>query len=230
MKRLGTVRLVKGGKRYEILVDLDKAWKYRSGEKIDVKEIIEGEFVYYDIRQGLKASESDLKKVFGTDDVYKVAERIIKEGEIQLTADQRRELIEQKKRQIIEFLARNTIDPRTALPHPPKRIELALDQARIGIDPFKPVEEQIDDVIKALQTILPLKMAKAVLGIIIPAKYVGKAYGPISKLGKILKSNYLSDGSWSIEIEIPAGIQENVINQVNSLTKGEGEVRVISKG
>jgi len=230
VKKLGTVRLVKGGKRFEILVHLDKAWKYRSGEKIDIREILEGEFIYSDIKQGLKASETELRKMFGTDDVYKIAERILKEGEIQLTAEQRRELVEKKRRQIIEFLSRNAIDPRTGLPHPPKRIELALEQARVGVDPFKPVEEQIDGIIKSLQRTLPLKIAKVVLGITIPAKYVGRAYGTISKLGKIIRSSYLSDGSWSVEIEIPAGIQESVIGQVNSLTKGEGEVKVVSKG
>ena len=225
-KRGALARLSIGGKRYEILVDPELAWALKSGErKVDVREVLLGEYVYYDARKGLKASETELEQVFGTDDVYKIAERIIKEGEVQLTAEQRRELIEAKRRQIVEFLSKNCVDPRTGLPHPPKRIELALEEARIGIDPFKPVEAQIADVIKALSPILPLKMARVVMAIRIPAQYVGKAYGPLSKMGKILRSNYLSDGSWSLELEVPAGLQGAVVETVARITRGTGEAR-----
>ena len=102
-KRGALARLSIGGKRYEILVDPELAWALKSGEReVDVREVLLGEYVYYDARKGLKASETELEQVFGTDDVYKIAERIIKEGEVQLTAEQRRELIEAKRRQIDE--------------------------------------------------------------------------------------------------------------------------------
>jgi len=229
-KRLGVARLQRMGKRFEIIVDVEKAWALRSGEKkYDIREVVEGEFVYYDVRQGTKASEADLAKVFGTSDFYKVAERIILEGDLHLTAEQRREMVEAKKKQIVEFLSKNTVDPRTGLPHPPRRIELALEQARVGIDPLKPVEAQINDVIRALQPVLPLKIARALLGIKIPPQYVGKAYGVLTRMGKVVKSNYLSDGTWVLELEVPAGIQESVIEQVNRLTRGSGEVRVIGR-
>ncbi len=226
-KKITVARLEKYGKRFEILVNVDKAWRYRNGEKIDIYEILEGEFIYYDVRQGLKASESDLRKVFGTDDVYRVAELILKEGELLLTSEQRKELIEAKKRQIIDFLARNTIDPRTGLPHPPKRIELAMQEARIGIDPLKPIEVQINTVIKALRPILPLKIAKSIVAVKIPPKYIGRVYGPLSKLGKIIRDTYLSDGTWIAELEIPAGMQEILVNRVNEVTRGKGEVKIL---
>ncbi|MEM2794282.1 MAG: ribosome assembly factor SBDS, partial [Thermofilaceae archaeon] len=132
-KRLGVARLAKGGKRFEVVVDVEKAWQIKNGVNIDVHEVVESPHVYYDVRKGLKASPDDLTKLFNTDDVYRVAEVIIKQGELQLTAEQRRELVETKKRQIIDFIARNAVDPRTGLPHPPKRIELALEEAEISV-------------------------------------------------------------------------------------------------
>lgn len=221
-------RLKVKDKKFEVIVDPDKAWLFKKGEqKVDIHEVLLGEFIYYDARRGLKASEMELKQIFKTDDAYEIAKHIVKRGELQLTAEQRREMIETKKRQIVEFISRNCIDPRTGLPHPPKRIELAIENAKVSIDPFKPVEVQVNEVIKALARILPLKIAKALVAVKIPPQYVGKAYGVLPKIGKIIRSNYLSDGSWSVELEIPAGLQRTLVEEVAKMTKGKGEVRII---
>lgn len=222
-------RLARGKLRFEIIVDAEKAWKYRSGKKIDIYEIVEGDVIYTDARKGLKASEEDIKRIFGTTDFYKVAERILKEGELQLTAEQRRELIESKKKQIIEYIARNCVDARTGLPIPLKRIELALEKVKVGIDPFKPVEVQVTEVLKELRKVLPLKMEKVLVGIKIPPQYIGRVQGYILKVGKLVRSEYQSDGTWIVEIEIPAGIQTSLIDKIASLTKGSAEVKIISK-
>ena len=226
-RKQAIARLKVRDKKFEVIVDPDKAWLFKKGEQVDIHELLLGEFVYYDARRGLKASETELKQIFKTDDVYEIAKHIVKRGELQLTAEQRREMIEAKKRQIVEFISRNCIDPRTGLPHPPKRIELAIENAKVSIDPFKPVEVQVNEVIKALARILPLKIAKALVAVKIPPQYVGKAYGVLSKIGKIIRSNYLSDGSWSVELEIPAGLQGTLVEEVAKMTKGKGEVRII---
>ncbi len=227
-RKQAIARLKVRDKKFEVIVDPDKAWLFKKGEQeVDIHEVLLGEFIYYDARRGLKASETELKQIFKTDDVYEIAIHIVKRGELQLTAEQRREMIEAKKRQIVEFISRNCIDPRTGLPHPPKRIELAIENAKVSIDPFKPVEVQVNEVIKALARILPLKIAKALVAVKIPPQYVGKAYGVLSKIGKIIRSNYLSDGSWSVELEIPAGLQGTLVEEVAKMTKGKGEVRII---
>jgi len=227
---LAIARLTKGGKRFEVVVDVDKAWRLREGEKVDIREVVESPHVYYDARKGLKASPEDLRALFGTDDVIRVAEIIIRQGELQLTAEQRRELIEMKKRQIIEFLSRNAVDPRTNAPIPPKRIEIALEEVGFPIDPFRPVEVQVQEAIKALSKVLPLKIAKSLVAVRIPPQYAGKAYGLLSKMGKVVRSEYASDGALIAELEVPAGLVEGLIAQVNALTKGEGEVRILKVG
>jgi len=159
--------------------------------------------------------------------VYKVAEEILRRGEIQITAEQRRALIEAKKKKIIDFISRNCIDPRTKLPHPPKRIELAMEQLRIGIDPFKDVEKQALQVIKALSRVLPIKIAKAIVRVKIPAPYSGRAYSVLAGLGEVKRVTWLSDGSLFMELEIPAGMQQTLIDKVNAISKGTGEVKVV---
>jgi len=224
-KREIIARLTVKNKNFEILVYDDKVWKYKEGRINDIREVLVGDIVYTNLRKGEKASQEELRKNFGTTDIYTIADEILKRGEIQITSEQRKKMIEEKKKRIIDFISKNCIDPRTKLPHPPLRIELALKQAKIGIDPFKPIEQQINSIIKELQKILPLKISKIIMGIVIPPQYVGKAYSYIYSSGKILRSNYLSDGSWSIELELPAGLQGKVIEDLNKLTKGNVRIR-----
>ena len=160
------------GHRFEILVKPELALKFKEGKKVDIDEVLVGDFVYRDVKRGLKASPESLKKIFGTDDIRKVAEEILRHGEIQLTAEQRRKIIESKKKQIINLIAKNAIDPKTKLPIPPKRIELALEQARIHIDIYKSPESQLESIVSKLSRILPIKIAKAYIAVRIPPQYL----------------------------------------------------------
>ena len=226
-RKVGIVKYDAKGEHFEILVDPDLALEFKLGKQISIDKILISDTVYKDAKKGLRASESALKKVFGTTDIKKIAEIMIKYGELPLTAEQRKRLIEQKKKQIIEWISRNCVDTRTKTPIPPQRVELALEQAQVAIDPFKSVEEQINNIIKALQKVLPLKVAVAVIDMTIPPQYASKVRNVLAKMGKVLKENYLSDGSLNLQIEVPVGLQEVVIGKLNELTKGEAVVNKV---
>ncbi len=220
-------RLESHGKRFEIIVDPDKAFQYRETGKPSMSEVLKGEFIYKDARKGLKASPEDVRRVFGTDDVEKVAEIILKKGELQLTTEQRRRMIESKRRMIVNYISRNAIDPKTRLPIPPSRIEKAMEEARVGIDLYKPVEEQALAIVKAISRLMPIKIARILLQVIIPPAYAGRAYQQVLHLGVARKTDWRSDGSLYVELEIPAGMQNTVIDKLNKLTKGEVIVKVV---
>jgi len=167
-------RYKKGGKKFEVLVDPDKALEYKLGRRKDFTNVLVFDEVYTDANKGLRASKSDLMSIFGTTDVEKIAEKIVREGELQIRADQRKRLIEEKKRQIIDYISRYCVDARTSAPIPPLRIETALEEAGVRIDPFKPVEEQINQVISDLSKYIPIKKQISILSIKIPPAYVGK--------------------------------------------------------
>ncbi len=223
-------RITIKGKHFEILVDPELAFKLKEGEKVPLENVVISDYVYKDARKGLKASPEELREVFGTDDIYKIAEEIIKKGELQLTTEQRRALLEMKKKQIVMYIAKSAIDPRTRSPIPPSRIEKALEEARVAIDLYKSVEEQVPQVIKAISRILPIKLAKALLQVHVPSQYAGRVASQITKMGEVKKSNWLADGSLIVELEIPAGMQSEVIDKLNSLTKGNVVVKVLSVG
>lgn len=219
-------RLVIRGEHFEAMVDPDLAWQLKSGKEVDFKELLVSEIIYKDASKGLKASEESVKKSFGTDDVKVVAAAIIKKGELQLTTEQRREMIENKRKQIVNFISRNCIDPKSGLPHPPQRIENAMANVRLSIDPFKPVEEQAQDVIKALRVELPLKVSQVVARLSVPASHAKRVYAAVSKMGVVSRSEWLADGSWRGEMVLPAGIQQSFVDRVNEITRGNCNVDI----
>lgn len=218
------------GHRFEILVDPDRALELKSGKSISIDDVLISDIIYKDAKKGLKASPESMKEVFGTDDPRTVALEIIKRGEVQLTAEQRRKLIEEKKAQIINLIAKNVVDPKTKLPIPLKRIELALEQSRVSIDPFKPAEQQFEEIVSQLARIIPIKIAKAYVVVRIPPDYASRSMKTLQTMGTVKKSRWLNDGSLELELEIPAGMQQELIDKVNALTRGSGEVKIMNVG
>lgn len=217
-------RIEKRGATFEILVNPDKALKYRMGEKVPVSKIVVYEEVYKDARKGTRASEEELRKAFGTTDFMKIAETILREGVVQVTAEQRRRLIDDKRRQIIEFISKNAVDPRTNMPHPPQRIELAMEEVGVVIDPFQDAKEQAMKVIEKLRPVLPLKIGMMRLKIRLPGDVVGKVYGLVRTMGKITREEWGKDGSWISIVEIPTGLHLDLIDRLNKLVGGRVEI------
>ena len=214
------------GQRFEILVRPDPAFRFKEGEKVDIDEILWTDTVYRDARKGLKASPESVRKAFGTLDVKTIAERILREGKIQLTEEQRKKLIEAKKRQIITYIARNAIDPKTGKPIPETRIEAAFEQLRIGVDPFRDAESQAVEAVKKIARILPIKLAKALVRVEIPPTYAGRLYRELQRIGNLIKSDWRHDGTLVAELEIPAGSQVEVVNRIQSLARGQARIDV----
>ena len=172
-------RFEKGGSRYEILVDPDLVAQWKENpENVDFEEMLATDEVWSDARAGDRPTAEALQNIFGTSDLVPCVERILRDGSIQLTTMQRKKMVENKRKQIINAIATTATDPKTRSPHPPIRIEHALDEARFSVDPFKRVEEQIKDAIKVLKPLIPLSFENARLAF----RVSGKHYGPVSQL------------------------------------------------
>lgn len=219
-------RMTKENEHFEVLVKPQKALDYRMGKIAGITEVLAAETIFSDANKGTKVSEEALQKAFGTTDALKIAEMILAKGTLQLTTEQRRKMIEDKRKQIIDFIARQSVDPKTNLPHPPTRIEKAMEQIRYSIEPFKPVEEQAKEMIKLLRTILPLKMEQVTVGVTIPAEYSARAYGAIKVFGTIKREEWRANGSWYGVLEMPAGMYAPFLNKLGEVTKGNGEARI----
>jgi ribosome maturation protein SDO1 len=221
-------RYTKENNHFEVLVKPNKALDYRNGKIAGITEVLAAETIFSDANKGTRSPEDDLKKAFGTIDPLKIADVIIKKGQLQLTTEQRRKMVDDKRKQIIDYISRQAVDPKTNLPHPPMRIENAMEQIRYPIDPYKSIEEQARDIIKLLRPILPLKIEQISVGTHVPAQYAQRAYGSIKTFGTIKREEWRSDGSWYGVLEMPAGSYASFINKLGDVTKGNGEAKIIS--
>jgi ribosome maturation protein SDO1 len=222
-----TVKLTIAGEHYEILVNPDSALSYKQGRNVEPSAVIVTDEVYSDARKGLRASSEKLKVHFGTDDHAKAALEILKRGELNLTQEQRKRLTDEKRKAIVAAISKNFVDPRTLLPHPPLRIEQAMQEARVNVDPFQDPNEQMKTIVEGLRTILPLKSEKVRLAVRVSAQYSGQAIGVLKNFGEIIKEDWLADGTLSAIVEIPAGGQPGLLDRLGSTTKGAAQVTVV---
>ena len=222
-------RLKKGGKTFEFAVDADLAIDFRNGKDIPISEIVKSEKIFSDVKKGEIAVESDLSELFGSHDFAKIAPVILKEGAIQLTAEHRALLRDVKRKKIVDMIARNAMDPKTKRPHPPARIENAMEEAKVKIDEFKGAEDQLDDIVKKLRTNIPISMDLKKLEIIIPAKYAGKAAGIVHQFAKPKQETWDNDGAYTCVIEIPAGLEADFYDRLKHATEGYMESHTLDK-
>ncbi len=215
-----------GKKIFEVLVDPEKVDAIKSGTDTDMGDVLAAEDIFEDASKGEKATESDLKTVFSTTAVAEIAKRIIKEGEVQLTTEQRRKRVEEKRKMVIDQISRISINPQTDTPHPPGRIEIAMKEAKVHIDPFKTVDELVSETVKAIRPKIPIKIEETGIAIKIPAAYTGGVY-EIKKKYKVSKEEWQGDGSYIALLKVPAGMRDDVFSFLNLITKGDVETKIV---
>jgi len=226
-ERYTIARITHDGEHFEILTKPERALSYRLGKTSSISEVLVSDTIFTDAGKGLRASEEKLQEVFGTTDSLKIAGVILKKGTLQLTTEQRKQLVEEKRRQIVSFISRECIDPKTNLPHPPLRIEQAMKQIRLSIDPSKGVEEQTKEIIKLLRPIIPLKMEKISVAVHIPPEHSSKVYGTVKGFGTIKRDQWQADGSWSAIVEMSAGLYGPFLDKLGKMTRGNLEAKMV---
>ena len=219
------VRLTLEGDKFEILVKPDPALEYKTGKRSDFSSVLVSDDVYSDANKGSRASAEKLSKHFKTTDLTEIAKQILARGELNLTTDQRRKMVEEKRKQIVQYVNRSFVDPKTHLPHPVVRIEAALEEARVSIDPFKRAEDQAKTVVESLRKILPLKSETLRLTVTVPATFAAQSYSVIKSSGDFKGEEWLSDGSLRAVLEINAGMRASFLDRIGSVTKGSAQVK-----
>lgn len=220
-------RLSRSGKKFEILVDPYKALEVKRGKEVPLDDLVVIEEVFEDSSKGERCSDEDIERAFGTRNFKDIAYRIIREGEVHLTTEQRRKMREEKKKKIANIISRRSVDPQRNIPHPPQRILNAMEEAGVHVNEMESAEAQVERVVDALRSILPISMEMVKIMVKISPSYIGKSYGKIKEFGNIKKEEWKGDGSWVGVIEIPAGMQGDFYNLLNSLTKGEVETKIV---
>ena len=211
------------GSRFEVLVDPVAVQELKDGKPVDLHDKLASEHVYKDARKADKISEEYLEKVFHTRDIFEIARQIVQKGEVQVTTEQRHQLQSVKHRQIVAVIARNAMNPQTGAPHPPARIEAAMVEAKVHVDPFRPADAQVQEILTKLRPLLPIRFDTVKMKLRIPGQHFPRVIGELKGLGRLSEEAWLSDGSWSGILEIPAGVQTELLEKLNARTKGTAE-------
>jgi ribosome maturation protein SDO1 len=223
--KVTVVRLILGGDKFELLVKPDPALEYKMGKRSDISGALVSDEIYSDANKGSRASTEKMMKHFKTTDSVDIAKQILAKGELNLTTDQRRKMVEEKKRQIIQFINRSFVDPKTHLPHPIVRIEAAMEEARVPIDPFRKVDDQAKAIIDALRKILPLKSETVKLTITVPPQFAAQSYSVLKSTGDLRSEEWLADGSIRATVDINASIRGQFLDRLGAVTKGSAHVQ-----
>lgn len=218
-------RLVLDGDKFELLVKPDPALEYKMGKRSDISGALVSDEIYSDANKGSRASSEKMMKHFKTTDSADVAKQILARGELNLTTDQRRKMVEEKKRQIVQFINRSFVDPKTHLPHPIVRIETAMEEVRVPIDPFKKVEDQAKILVDALRKILPLKSETIKLTVTVPPQFAAQSYSVLKSTGDLKSEEWLADGSLKAVLDMNASIRGQFLDRLGAVTKGSAQVR-----
>ncbi|MBI5226077.1 ribosome assembly factor SBDS [Candidatus Micrarchaeota archaeon] len=219
-----TARLERNGEHFEILVDPKKGYEYKTGQKKDFSNVLAFDEVFKDANKGERATGAAMKKVLGTDNIMDAAKYILDHGELQLTTDQRRKAVAEKRIKIIALIAATVMDPKSKAPHPPARIELALDEARFHVDAFKRAEEQVDAAIESIREIIPISTEKIKVAVKVPAQFAPKCYGLLKEYG-IQKEEWGNDGSITVVLEMPVAMEAAFYDRLNSQTSGQTQTK-----
>ncbi len=224
-----TARLESHGQRFEVLVDPDAALAIARGEfDGDLEDVIAAEDVFEDASRGDRPPESALEDVFATTDPLEIIPEVIKRGEIQITAEQRREMQRRKRKQLITRIARNAVNPQMDdAPHPPERIESALEETDFRVDPMERVEEQVDDALDALKPVIPIRFDTVTVATQLPPEHAGSGQAKIREFAELDSEEWQPDGSWIGVVEFPAGMQNDFYDLVNEVSGGEAETRIV---
>src|SRR3989339_805350 len=173
MENAVIARYEKLGHKFEMLVDPFLAMELKQGLDIRLDDLLASDEVFKDINKGDRQSEVTVKSTFKTNDPLEIAKIIIREGEVQLTTELRRAMVEKKRKEIINYIASNAYDPKTNSPHPPQRIENAMNEMRITIDLHRSFTEQANAIVKEMRKLIPISMEKMKFAIKVPAEFSG---------------------------------------------------------
>ncbi|MCY3853890.1 MAG: ribosome assembly factor SBDS [Thaumarchaeota archaeon] len=229
--KISMIRYLYKNNRFEILVNSEAAFNYKYMKKYNQSKIFISDEVYADSKKGIRFPTGKLLSIFGTNNIENIKKIILDKGELNLTTEQRRNMIEQRKKQIIEFISKSFIDPKSNLPHPTIRIEQAINNSKVSINLSQNINEQVKYIIDKIRVLLPLKSSSYIkISIIIPNRYAFKSYPMLKTIGKLIQSSYEKDGSLKAIVEIQAALKTIMIDKLNIMTKNTALVEVINDG
>ena len=153
LTNISLVRLKKGKKRFEIACYKNKLLEYRSGQETDLDNVLQVPTIFLNVSKGQTAPSSDLAKAFGKDvSRDDMIIEILKKGEVQVGAGERKELLDRIEKEVVELVSQRVVDPETKRVYTTGMIKKALDllskqagHSQQGLDTSRQLDKDDED-------------------------------------------------------------------------------------
>lgn len=217
----------RGDKQFEILVEPDLAKEAKlEGKDHDIQRMLFVQEIFTDAGEGERASADEIEEEFGTRQIMEAADEIFEKGNMQLTTDQKAEMREEKWKQLVNMISRRVQNPKTGNPHPPDRVENALEEAGFNVNWDSDLEEEFEDAIDVLRPIIPVSLDEKTVAIRIPNDKAGKAYDKLQQAAEIEEEQWGND-YFTARVTLPAGVLSELIDELQDMTSGQTEMKEI---
>lgn len=222
------VRYRVGKTTFELVTKEGAVQKYRKGEIKSLDDVLVSDTIFTSYAKKERAGTNQLQAAFQTDSYQECVETILQHGQVQISSTERKEKLENRKREVVNFIHKYYIDPVRKLPHPVSRIENALEESKVRIDADIPVEKQIPDIVSKLIDVIPLKKTTLEGQLVIPHSFIGAVSGILAKYVTVERESYSSKGC-TYDIGIVPGEYDMAMSEINRVTRGNFEFHVHSQ-
>ncbi|KAH0791042.1 ribosome assembly factor SBDS [Histomonas meleagridis] len=222
MSQFQVVTYQKNGVKVEVLGKPGKVTKFREGQ-CSLADAIADDRIYTNSSRGDVASEADIGKLGLSG--RELLEEIMKNGKYSLTAQEKREIIEKRKLEVINFIHQNFIEPSTRTPHPVTRIESALQEIKARIDPDISAERNVRALLPKLTTVIRLSESQIEGTVVIPNTKLGQAIGICYNLGTVTREEYGPENAY-ISLTVSPGKFDALNEQLSKMTNGQAVFKI----
>ena len=216
----------------EVLGKPGNVMKYRSG-KLGFDKVLLTDEVFTDAKKGKKASLTEVKVlIYSYNEEHTgakpteikcmgdAARFIVDHGDVCLTTAERAQAVRARRAEVVEYIHKYFIDPKTKKTHPIARIDTALDNIKLRVDADTPLDRIVSDALKLLPDVLPLKKVLINATITIPHVHVGAVQAVVSKRVTIERQQYNADGC-TMTVSLCPGDYESVLKTLERIGKGD---------
>jgi len=208
-------------KKLELLCNACTIVKYRKG-LLSRDSVLAIDQIFKNAQKGNKANDTDIRKVFGDKALPECIDEMLNNGDFQLTTQERKELTEKKRNEILHYFHTNYINPMNKLPHPRARYENAFKEHKINIDYSVSTERQVKDIYRKLIGAISMKPKEREI-IISIGKADKKVIKTISSYSKMLEVKS-KNGRHAFQVSIFDSQYEALLADLESCTKGDFQV------
>ena len=160
-------------------------------------------------------------------DMEKVVSEMLLKGDFQLSTAERKKKTEEKRAQIIAFIAQNYMEPKTYLPIPRTRIENGIESIKgLKIDPFRSEKTQAEELVKRLKDLFPLVKNEVFGKLSIPLHLAASISSSLraSNACSILKEQW-GEEAYEANVSWMANDYDSLVAHLKRCTGGQFELK-----